>query len=41
MRLWVAADHVALHPGELFFLLEQRLFGERNQQVTINLSIDE
>src|SRR5206468_5038048 len=40
-RLWVVADHVAFHPGELFFLSKQRLFGERNQQVTVNLPIDE
>jgi hypothetical protein len=38
--LWLAASDVAFHPGELFFLLEQRLFGEWNQQVTINLPVD-
>jgi len=39
--LWPSAGDVAFHPGELFFLLEQRLFGEWNQQVTINLPVDE
>src|SRR5881628_1377283 len=38
MRLWLAAGDVAFHPGELFFLLEQRFLGEWDQQVMVNLS---
>jgi hypothetical protein len=41
MRLRLAVPDIALHPGKLFLLLEQRLPGERNQQVAINLPIDE
>jgi len=34
------ARDVALHPGELFFLLEQRLLREWDQHIMVNLPID-
>src|SRR6266480_1063749 len=39
IRLWMAARDVAVHPGELFFLLEERLLREWDQHIMVNLPI--
>jgi len=33
MRFWLAAGDKTFHPGELFFLFEQRFLGEWDQQI--------